>query len=92
MPSESGKQRVERCLKEVEARPESAAAHFNLGLAYTAQGKLDSAVEAYKKALELNPDLVEAWVNLGGIHLLKWDFQSCLEANQEALKRDDSFF
>jgi len=72
-----------------EQRPQSAAAQFNLGLAYAKRGLVDRAEKAYRKALALNPDLVEAWVNLGGVLLLKWDFLGCLEANQEALKRRD---
>jgi tetratricopeptide (TPR) repeat protein len=89
MSSETLKQRLDRCLREVESRPESPSAHFNLGLAYTQQGLTDSAERAYRKALELNPDLVEAWVNLGGSLLLKWDFPGAKQANEEALKRRD---
>ena len=79
--------RIERCEKAAQERPDSAAAQFNLGLAYMQKGRIERAEKAYRKALELNPDLVEAWVNLGGVLLLRWDFQGCLEANQEALKR-----
>jgi tetratricopeptide (TPR) repeat protein len=80
---------LERCLKRVEQQPESAAAHFNLGLAYTQRGLVDRAEQSYRRALELAPDLVEAWVNLGGVLMLKWDFKGSLEANREALKRKD---
>jgi tetratricopeptide (TPR) repeat protein len=80
---------VERCLEKTKAQPDSAAAHYNLGLAYTQRGMVDRAEQAYRKALELDPDLVEAWVNLGGVLMLKWDFKGTLEANQEALRRKD---
>ena len=89
MVTESLKSRVERCMREAEARPDSSVAHFNLGLAYTQQGLMTSAEKAYRRALELDPDLVEAWVNLGGTLLLKWDFKGSLEANQEAIRRRD---
>jgi len=89
MSAESPQSRVERCLNEVEARRDSPTAHFNLGLAYTQQGRMSSAEKAYRKALELDPDLVEAWVNLGGTLLLKWDFKGCKEANREAIRRRD---
>jgi len=39
--------------------------HCNLGLALSAQGKLDAAVTSYRQALALQPDNVEACVNLG---------------------------
>jgi len=89
MTRESSEGRVQRCLAEVQKHPGSAVAHFNLGLAYTKQGFVNRAEEAYRKALEIDPDLVEAWVNLGGSLLLKWDFQGSLEANREAVKRRD---
>jgi len=83
------KDRLEHCLKRVEQQPDSAPAHFNLGLAYTHKGLVDRAELAYRKALELDPDLIEAWVNLGGALLLKWDFHGSMEANREALRRKD---
>jgi tetratricopeptide (TPR) repeat protein len=89
MTGKSHEGRVQRCLKEVEKQPDSAAAHFNLGLAYTKQGLVNKAEAAYRKALEIDPDLVEAWVNLGGSLLLKWDFQGALDANREAVQRKE---
>jgi Flp pilus assembly protein TadD len=80
---------LEHCLRRAEVHPESAAAHFNLGLAYTQRGWTDRAEQAYRKALEIDPDLIEAWVNLGGILMLKWDFEGSLKANREALERKD---
>jgi tetratricopeptide (TPR) repeat protein len=85
--TEGASRRIELYLQQVEQHPESAAAHFNLGLAYTQRGLADSAEQHYRKALELEPDLVEAWVNLGGVLLLKWDFKGSIAANEEALKR-----
>jgi len=80
---------LEHCLRRTEAHPGSAAAHFNLGLAYTQRGLTDRAEQAYRKALAIDPDLIEAWVNLGGTLMLKWDFKGSLEANREALERQD---
>lgn len=90
MSEETRSEKVERCLERVQENPDSAAAHYNLGLAYTRQGKMDSAASAYEKALELDPQLTMAWVNLGGARMLKWDFQGALEANEKALDIDES--
>lgn len=89
MTPDGGKLELERRLRQVADHPESAAAHFNLGLAYTQRGRVDRAEQAYRKALELDPELVEAWVNLGGVLMLKWDFRGSLEAVREALKRKE---
>jgi len=89
MQGESQSQRLERCRQAVADRPESAVAHYNLGLAYTQQGMASRAEEAYRRAVELDPDLVEAWVNLGGSCLLQWDFEEARRAAEEAIKRRD---
>ncbi len=90
MNNESQRNRLERCMRDVEEHPEQASAYHNLGLAYTVSGRVKMAEEAYQKALELDPSLYQAWVNLGGVKLMRWEFQGCLDANQEAVKlRDD---
>jgi tetratricopeptide (TPR) repeat protein len=89
MTIETTKERLERQMLQVKQHPESATAHFNLGLAYNNMGHMDRAEQAYRKALEIDPDLVEAWVNLGGVLMIKWDFQASVDANKEALKRKD---
>ncbi len=81
--------RVERCRAAVEQGPRSAAAYYNLGLAYTAKGLVEPAERAYRSALEIDPDLVEAWVNLAGVQLLQWNFDAAVESNREALRRRD---
>lgn len=90
MTTDSAKLRLDRCLRRVERNPESAPAHFNLGLAYSQRGLVARAERAYRKALDLDPDLVEAWVNLGGVLMLKWDFEGSIEANREALTRKEN--
>jgi tetratricopeptide (TPR) repeat protein len=90
MSRESQKHRLERCLQAVEEKPSSAAAFYNLGLAYTVSGKVKSAEQAYLKALEIDPAMIQAWVNLGGVRLMRWEFEGCRDANIEALKLDDT--
>ncbi len=87
MSNETAAERIARCESAVAENPDSAGAHYNLGLAYTSLGKMDSAERAYRKALEIDPELIEAWVNLGGTLMLKWDFEGALAANEEAISR-----
>ena len=89
MTPDQTKLSIEHCLERVAERPESATAHFNLGLAYSQRGMVTRAEVAYRKAVELDPDRVEAWVNLGGALMLQWDFQGSIEANEQALKRKE---
>jgi tetratricopeptide (TPR) repeat protein len=86
---ESRTERLERCLKAIEEKPESGVAHYNLGLAYQRVGKFQRAEECYAKSVELDANLTEAWVNLGGVRLHNWDFEGCLEASLEAVRRQD---
>ena len=88
--TESRTERLERCLKAADDKPQSAVAHYNLGLAYQKMGRFQSAEKAYLRALEIDPTIAQAWVNLGGVRLQTWDFEGCLEASQTAVKlRDD---
>jgi len=81
---EKPSERIARWSRRIEEQPDSAVAHFNLGLAYTDVGKMTSAERAYRRAVELDPTLVEAWVNLAGALLLQWRFEEALEASQRA--------
>ena len=81
-------EQLERSLAKAAESPDSAAVHFNLGLAYTRMAKMDSAESSYEKALEIDPKHARAWVNLGGARLLRWDFKGALEANEKALEID----
>lgn len=61
-----------------------------LGLALSAQGDLDAAIEAYNRALTLDPDAWQAWVNLSDMHDLKGEDDlalSYLERAYEAMSR-----
>ena len=53
----------------VKARPESAAARYNLGTALAVAGQLDRAVLEYERAIALNPDYAVALANLGSVLL-----------------------
>jgi predicted O-linked N-acetylglucosamine transferase (SPINDLY family) len=49
----------------LQLRPESAAAHNNLGNVFVEQGRLDDAVNSFRQALRYKPDFVSAHSNLG---------------------------
>ncbi len=87
--TEDPRARLTSSQQQVRRKPNSAVAHFNLGLAYSQSGLMSRAEQSYRRALEIDPDIVEAWVNLGGTLLLQWDFEGSLEANRRAIDRRD---
>ncbi|MGE0359597.1 MAG: tetratricopeptide repeat protein [Vicinamibacterales bacterium] len=48
-----------------ERRPQSAAAHYNVGTALTSAGLFDDAIAAYERALAIDPRYAKALNNLG---------------------------
>lgn len=52
-------------LEAVQTDPQLAEAHYNLGVAFAAQGRLDRAIAAFKEAIEHNQKLYEAHFSLG---------------------------
>ncbi|MGH9452189.1 MAG: tetratricopeptide repeat protein, partial [Terriglobia bacterium] len=57
--------------KSVQLNPADAAAHFYLGRALSAQGKLDDAIAEYRQAILLSPETRPARFNLGNDLLRK---------------------
>ena len=63
----------------VRNNPDNAGAHFNLGVAYGANGMNKKAIKSYKQALRINPDLTKVHYNLGLAYLFSNDRGSALE-------------
>lgn len=54
--------------RAIEAEPEFAEAHANLGAVLARLGREDEAIAAYERALRIKPQLTAARVNLGLAH------------------------
>jgi len=70
--------------RAIAAAPENAEAHFGLGVALKARGRLEDAVVSYQRAIELRPDLAEAHNNLGNVLGDLERFDEALVAYQHA--------
>ena len=70
----------------VALKPNSAAAHNNLGNIRKAQGRLSDAVESFGRALSLKPDYPEALVNRSSAGLALGRFAEALADCDAALK------
>jgi tetratricopeptide (TPR) repeat protein len=67
-------------------RPQSAAAHNNLGLVLLVQGDLDAAIRHFKKALQIDPHQVFALVNLGAALHRQGDSKGAIKHYRLALQ------
>lgn len=71
-------------------KPQSAAAHFNLGTAQAQGGRFDAAVGSFRTALQLRPDYSLAHGNLGRVLLAQNKVDEALTHLQEAVRLDPS--
>ena len=69
----------------IRRNPNCPMAHYNLGLAYFQQGRLDEAIVQYQKVLQINPDEVDALNNLGSTFLQQGHTDEAILHYQKAL-------
>lgn len=56
---------IDLLLRALEAGPNSAPVHYNLGMAYHRTGQLEKEMQCFRRAIELDPGHVLAHNNLG---------------------------
>jgi tetratricopeptide (TPR) repeat protein len=70
----------------IDARPDDATAHYNMGNLLNMLGDPDAAVEALQRAVALRPDFAEAHANLGAtLHTAK-RYEEAVAAYRRALE------
>ena len=72
--------------KSLAVKGRSAPAHYNLGTALSAAGRLDQAVEQYRQAIQIDPKYANAHNNLGGVLLAQGKRDEALAAYREAVR------
>lgn len=70
----------------VQLKPNSAEAHFNLGLAYDKAGYTQEAIKSYEEATRLNPKSSVTYCNLGFLHKDLGDSQKAIGNFKEAIR------
>lgn len=70
------------------SRENDPIVHFNLGMAYSDQGKLDDAVEHLSKAIKLEPHHTNAMVALGVAYWRLQKLEEAAEVLTEAARRE----
>ena len=78
--------------KSVALDPKLHFAHYNLGVVYQKQGKLDQAAAEYKAEMQLTPDDPGSAENLGLVYLEQGDPDGALAILQQALKIDPKLY
>ena len=63
--------------KVLDLNPNSAEAHFNLGIAYGEKKLFEKQVSEYKKAIAINPKYVKAYKNLESVYREKGMKRRC---------------
>ena len=71
-------------------KPESAAAHFNLGTAQAQAGRFEASVQSFRTALKLRPDYSLAHGNLGRVLLAQGNQAEAMKHLQEAVRLEPS--
>ena len=69
-------------------KPESAAAHFNLGTALAQAGRFDASIASFREALSRRPDYALAHGNSGRVLLVKGEAAEALKHFQESVRLD----
>jgi len=72
--------------KSLAVKGRSAPAHYNLGTALSAAGRLDQAAEQYRQAIQIDPKYANAHNNLGGVLLAQGKRDEALAAYREAVR------
>ncbi len=60
--------------------------HYNLGVAYSHEGKIEKAITAYQTAIQLEPNFADAYGGLGVIYWRTGDLNAAMRHCQKAIK------
>ncbi len=71
--------------KAIEINPDSAEAHYNLGVAYGNLDMFQKAVKAYKRAVDLDPGHEKAYCNLGITYEEEGNYKKAIEVYEKAI-------
>jgi uncharacterized protein (TIGR02466 family) len=71
----------------IDARPDDAAAQYNMGNLLNGMGRPEEAAKAFRRAAALAPDFAEAHANLGATLHLSKQHEAAVEAYRRAIKR-----
>jgi tetratricopeptide (TPR) repeat protein len=62
--------------------------HFNLGVLYQTEGKLQKAIDSFQKSLNINPSYTEAYYQLANTQLKTHNKESAKQSLEKAIQVD----
>ena len=77
---------IELLRSAIDAAPEFADYHLNLGGAHFALKQWNEALTAYTRSVELDPAIFQAWKGIGACESLKENWLSAIDAFQKSLE------
>jgi hypothetical protein len=77
---------IEHFKTSVSLKPQSAAAHYNLGTALTVARRLDDAAAEYREALRIDPSYANAHNNLGNVLLAQKKYDEAIAEFAEVVR------
>jgi len=72
----------------LKTEPDNALAHYHLGIAFNASGKLEQAESEWREAVRLRPPMVAAQQALANVAIRKNDFDLLARTAEQILKDD----
>ena len=73
-------------IQALEADPQNATAHNNIGFLLTRQGRFKEAIQHLEQALVINPESDTAHLNKGNVHLAMGDLSPAYEHYSKSLE------
>jgi uncharacterized protein (TIGR02996 family) len=71
----------------LDDEPDSAAAHYRLGMVHAELGEFDAAIAQMRRAVALDPVPALGWANLGMLLKIQGSFAESLSAYEQAVRR-----
>jgi tetratricopeptide (TPR) repeat protein len=79
---------AEAYLSAIQAHPNYAHSHHNLGGVYAARGNLKQAIPSFERALEIRPNYYQARIHLGNAYVATRQFDRAREVYEGILEYD----
>lgn len=70
----------------LQKNPGSTFTHYDLGVEFRKQNRIDEAIEEYKRAIALDARNIPAYINLGSAYVLQGETEMAMRSFQWAIK------